>query len=103
MNLVSSAAGTVAAYSPVKIPDIYPVKVARRSLFGDIQKIRVKTVNNADEGKDWTTKERSILKNDSLISVKEFIFKVKNLGELKQRLRKNLKLEEPIRFFYCQK
>ena len=52
MNLVSSAAGTVAAYSPVKIPDIYPVKVARRSLFGDIQKIRVKTVNNADEGKD---------------------------------------------------
>ena len=38
-----------------------------------------------------------------LIPDKEFIFKVKNLGELKQRLRKNLKLEEPIRFFYCQK
>ena len=51
MNLVTSAAGTVASYSPVKIPDIYPVKVARRSLFGDdVHEIRVKTVNNHDEG-----------------------------------------------------
>ena len=51
MNLVTSAAGTVASYSPVKIPDIYPVKVARRSLFGDdVHDIRVKTVNNHDEG-----------------------------------------------------
>ena len=55
MNLVTSAAGTVASYSPVKIPDIYPVKVARRSLFGDdVHEITVKTVNNHDEGQGST-------------------------------------------------
>ena len=117
MNLVTSAAGTVASYSPVKIPDIYPVKVARRSLFGDdIHDIRVKTVNNHDEGLGFSNPDLILYHNlfrinfkhhfselGSLIRDKEFIFKVKNLGELKQRLRRNLKLEEPIRFFYCQK
>ena len=79
MNLVKTAA----EYSPISIPDAYPIKVVRRTVFGDdIFTIRVKTVNNSDE---------------------EFIFKVKNLGELKQKLRKNLKLEEPIRFFFCKK
>ena len=43
----------------------------------------------------------------SLIPDKEFIFKVKNLGELKQRLRRNLKLEEPNgyggKYFHLEK
>ena len=65
MNLVTSAAGTVASYSPVKIPDIYPVKVARRSLFGDdVHEIRVKTVNNHDEGQGSTKfVERTMIPN----------------------------------------
>ena len=73
MNLVTSAAGTVASYSPVKIPDIYPVKVARRSLFGDdIHDIRVKTVNNHDEGLGFSNPDLTLYYNLLCIHLKPF-------------------------------